>query len=57
MVMRIVLERLKCPIAAQRVEFAERKGIGHPDFICDSICEAASIALSKEYINPSTKDW
>lgn len=31
------------------VEIVERKGTGHPDYICDSIMEAISIALSKEY--------
>lgn len=31
------------------VEIVERKGIGHPDYICDSIMEAISISLSKEY--------
>ncbi len=33
------------------VEFVERKGKGHPDFICDSISEESSVALSKYYIN------
>ncbi len=32
------------------IEMAERKGIGHPDTICDSIVEAISIALCKYYI-------
>ena len=32
-----------------RVEIVERKGTGHPDFICDSIMEAISVALSREY--------
>jgi S-adenosylmethionine synthetase len=32
------------------VEIVERKGIGHPDYICDSIMEAVSVALSQEYI-------
>jgi S-adenosylmethionine synthetase len=32
-------------------EMAERKGIGHPDTICDSIAEEVSIALSKYYLN------
>ena len=32
------------------VEVVERKGTGHPDFICDSIMEAISIALSREYM-------
>jgi S-adenosylmethionine synthetase len=31
------------------VEIVERKGAGHPDFICDSIMEAISIALCSEY--------
>ena len=31
------------------VEIVERKGTGHPDFICDSLMEAISIALSREY--------
>ncbi len=32
------------------VEIVERKGTGHPDFICDSVMEAISIALSDEYM-------
>jgi S-adenosylmethionine synthetase len=36
--------------AAQRVEIVERKGIGHPDSICDAIAEEISIALSQEYL-------
>lgn len=31
------------------VEIVERKGTGHPDFICDSIMESISVALSGEY--------
>ncbi|MFN3480296.1 MAG: methionine adenosyltransferase [Thermodesulfovibrionales bacterium] len=31
------------------VEIVERKGTGHPDYICDSIMEAISVTLSKEY--------
>jgi S-adenosylmethionine synthetase len=31
------------------VEIVERKGTGHPDFICDSVMEAISVALSGEY--------
>ncbi len=31
------------------VEIVERKGKGHPDYICDSIMEAISIELSREY--------
>jgi S-adenosylmethionine synthetase len=38
------------PVAKQPVELVERKGIGHPDSICDGIAEAVSCALSKEYV-------
>ncbi|HVN87538.1 MAG TPA: methionine adenosyltransferase [Candidatus Binatia bacterium] len=34
----------------QRVEVVERKGLGHPDSICDAVAEAISIALSQEYL-------
>jgi S-adenosylmethionine synthetase len=33
----------------QQVEIVERKGKGHPDSICDSIAEAVSQALCREY--------
>ena len=48
---RIVVERInRLPIEEQHVELVERKGLGHPDYIIDSACECASIALSKYYI-------
>lgn len=37
-------------IAEHSVEIVERKGTGHPDYMCDSIMDAISIALSKEYL-------
>lgn len=37
------------PVAQHQVEIVERKGVGHPDSICDAIMERVSIALSKEY--------
>ncbi len=33
-----------------KVEVVERKGIGHPDTICDGVAEAVSRALSKAYL-------
>lgn len=39
----------RTPAALCRTEHVERKGLGHPDTICDSIMEAASIALSHAY--------
>jgi S-adenosylmethionine synthetase len=38
------------PVTGQRVEIVERKGTGHPDFLCDSMMEAVSVALSREYL-------
>jgi S-adenosylmethionine synthetase len=36
---------------AQAVEMVERKGLGHPDTICDAIAERLSCALSHHYLN------
>lgn len=47
----IIIETVeRTPIEQQRVELVERKGIGHPDTICDAVCEAASRELSKYYL-------
>lgn len=35
----------------QRVEVVERKGIGHPDSICDGLAEAVSQALAGAYLD------
>jgi S-adenosylmethionine synthetase len=46
----IVLEHLKQqPIESHSVEFVERKGLGHPDYIADSLSEEFSLALCNEY--------
>jgi S-adenosylmethionine synthetase len=47
----ILIETLKRPmVSEQHVEIVERKGKGHPDYICDSIMEEISVALSREYL-------
>jgi len=38
------------PVADQPLEIVERKGVGHPDHICDAIMNDVSVALSKEYL-------
>ncbi|HUM16369.1 MAG TPA: methionine adenosyltransferase [Candidatus Nitrosotalea sp.] len=38
------------PVPDRRIEVVERKGLGHPDTICDSVAEAASVALGRMYI-------
>jgi S-adenosylmethionine synthetase len=47
----IIVERMPGPAMADRqVEVVERKGLGHPDTICDGIMEAVSIALNNVYL-------
>jgi S-adenosylmethionine synthetase len=38
------------PVARRRIELVERKGIGHPDTICDSVVEAISLGLNRMYL-------
>ena len=37
------------PVAERRVEIVERKGLGHPDTICDALVEAIAVALNRMY--------
>jgi S-adenosylmethionine synthetase len=37
------------PSSQQQIELIERKGKGHPDTICDSVMEAVSLSLCREY--------
>jgi S-adenosylmethionine synthetase len=39
------------PLEQQRLEVVERKGLGHPDYICDAIMDQISVKLSKGYID------
>lgn len=48
----IIIEKANSlPIEQQEIEIIERKCSGHPDTICDAICEAVSRDLSKEYLD------
>jgi S-adenosylmethionine synthetase len=48
---QITIEQVQqVPAARRRTEHVERKGLGHPDTICDCVMEAASLALCKAYI-------
>jgi S-adenosylmethionine synthetase len=38
------------PVGGRRVELVERKGLGHPDTLCDSLVEAVSLALNRLYL-------
>lgn len=38
------------PVGRRETEHVERKGLGHPDSMCDAIMEAASVALCGAYL-------
>ncbi len=45
------LELIKAtPTHLKEVEIVERKGVGHPDYICDAVMETISVSLSRVYI-------
>lgn len=49
--MEIIIEkRDDLPIRQSPVEIVERKGLGHPDTLCDRIAEELSIAFSRYYL-------
>jgi S-adenosylmethionine synthetase len=49
--MEILVSRMQGPGVGQGpMEIVERKGIGHPDSLCDGAAEALSIELSKYYL-------
>ena len=48
---RIIVEEYPYPrVSDFRVELVERKGLGHPDTICDAAAEAVSRELSRYYM-------
>jgi len=50
-VRNILINGLKqTPLEQQKLEIVERKGLGHPDSICDYIMDNVSVGLSKEYL-------
>ena len=47
----IFVDSLKqTPLEQQKLEIVERKGLGHPDRICDAIMDMVSVRLSQEYL-------
>jgi len=47
----VVTSLNQVPLEEQKIEVVERKGLGHPDTICDSIMNEVSVSLSKEYLD------
>ncbi len=49
--MKIIVEKTKSiPVQQSAIEIVERKGLGHPDTLCDRAAEELSIAFSKYYL-------
>jgi S-adenosylmethionine synthetase len=40
----------RTPLENQPIEIVERKGVGHPDSMCDAIMDQVSVELSKAYL-------
>jgi S-adenosylmethionine synthetase len=52
MAMRLVVSSHDTPTLTEHgVEVVERKGLGHPDTICDALAEQLSVALSRFYLD------
>ena len=47
--MMIIIKKKRKPIEKEKIEVVELKGKGHPDTMCDDICEIASHELSNYY--------
>jgi S-adenosylmethionine synthetase len=41
----------RTPLEKQQIEIVERKGVGHPDSMCDAIMDQVSVGLSKAYLD------
>lgn len=47
----VVRLREGSPPGTQQIEIVERKGLGHPDTICDAIAEQISVRLCRHYLD------
>ena len=46
----LILESSRIPPAQEAVEIVERKGLGHPDTICDAVMESVAVHLAQAYL-------
>jgi S-adenosylmethionine synthetase len=46
----LVNDSKRTPLENQPIEIVERKGVGHPDSMCDAIMDQVSVELSKVYL-------
>lgn len=48
---QVHIESIPTTLGERSFEIVERKGIGHPDTICDSVMEAGARALARRYLD------
>ena len=46
----LILESSRISPEEEAVEIVERKGLGHPDTICDAVMEAVAVQLAQAYL-------
>ncbi|MEQ8786797.1 MAG: methionine adenosyltransferase [Pirellulaceae bacterium] len=46
----VIESRAALPVSRRETEYVERKGLGHPDSICDAVMESISVALCRAYV-------
>lgn len=50
MIEPLILESSRIPPAEEATEIVERKGLGHPDTICDAVMESVAVELAQAYL-------
>jgi S-adenosylmethionine synthetase len=50
MIEPLIIEASRVPLAQEPVEIVERKGLGHPDTICDAVMESVAVHLAQAYL-------
>ncbi|MBH0193530.1 MAG: S-adenosylmethionine synthetase [Nitrospira sp.] len=46
----LIIESTGSPLAQEPFEIVERKGLGHPDTICDAVMESVAVHLAQAYL-------
>jgi len=46
----MIIESSRISPAEEAMEIVERKGLGHPDTICDAVMEAVAVQLAQAYL-------
>ena len=50
MIEPMIIESSRIPPAEEATEIVERKGLGHPDTICDAVMESVAVELAQAYL-------